>query len=252
MGQCNRKVWQAAMLLLAALVPLSPSARAQAGPSCLDVALVLAVDSSASISAGEFRLQQQGIARAFRDPSVLHAISQAGSVAVSVVYWGSAQQPKPQTGWMLISGPAAAESFAQVVETMPRQVSGDTGLGAGLMAAIAKFGALEQCSLRRIVNVSGDGEETRATRGTRRAALPPAARDLAEAMQVEINALAIVAGSRNLPAYYEANVITGPDAFVMEAADFAAFADALQRKLVREISPRVVSGLSVPSDRSIP
>ena len=69
---------------------------------------------------------------------------------------------------------------------------------------------------------------------------------------MEINALAIVADSRNLPTYFEVNVITGPDAFVMEAADFADFADALQRKLAREISPRVVSGLSGPFVRRIP
>jgi hypothetical protein len=247
----SKALFLAAALLFPAALS-SQSGTAAAASPCIDVALVLAVDSSASVSPGEYLLQQQGIAAAFRNDAVLNAMAQAGRVAVSVVFWGSDNQPKPQSDWMLIDGPGAAETFAQVVEAMPRQVSGDTGLGAGLMAAIGKFGVLEQCSLRKIVNVSGDGEETRATRGTRRAALPPAARDLAEAMQVEINALAIVAGSRNLTAYFEANVITGPDAFVMEANDFAAFADALRRKLVREISPRVVSGLAEFSPRRMP
>lgn len=246
MRQVKPNVWMMATLLLTMLVRPAAPASGQTGAACLDVALVLAVDSSASVSAGEFRLQTQGIATAFRDPAVLHAISQAGRVAAAVVFWGAAQQPKPQTAWMLVDGAAAAETFARTVEAMHRRVTGDTGLGAGLMASLAKLGTLEQCSLRKIINVSGDGEETRATRGTRRTVTPPAARDLAEAIEVEVNALAISAGNKGLPAYFEANVITGPDAFVMEAADFADFGKALRVKLIREISPRVVSGLVRP------
>lgn len=241
------------LLASAALLgPASSASHASTAPACIDVALVLAVDSSASVSAGEFALQRGGIAAAFRDPGVQHAIAQAGGVAVSVVFWGSEQQPKPQTGWMQIEGPRGAERFAKAVEAMPRQVTGDTGLGAGLMASLAKFSALERCSTRKIVNVSGDGEETRPTRGTRRVATPSVARDLAEAMQVEINALAITGINDGLSDYFSANVITGPDAFVMEAADFAAFGEALRRKLIREISPRVVSGLAQPTDARMP
>lgn len=249
MRHTTLKVLLAGAALLAAA---SQPAQATLSFPCLDVALVLAIDSSASVSAGEFILQRNGIAAAFRDPAVLHAIAQAGSVAVSVVFWASEQQPKPQTGWMRIDGPAAAERFAHVVDTMPRQVTGDTGLGAGLMASLAKFSALEQCSTRKIVNVSGDGEETRATRGTRRGTTPLAARDLAESMQVEINALVIADSSQGLPAYFSANVITGPDAFVMEAAGFAAFGEALRRKLIREISPGVVSDLAQPTVARMP
>lgn len=80
----------------------------------------------------------------------------------------------------------------------------------------------------------------------------PRARDLAEARQVEINALAISNQEPKLVEYYSENVITGPDAFVMEAIDYRAFAEALRHKLIREISPRVVSQLpavSSPSNR---
>lgn len=235
-----------ALLLVAALLlpaALSSQSRSAAASPCIDVALVLAVDSSASVSAGEYLLQQQGIAAAFRDPDVHDALIRAGRVAVAVMFWGSEIMPKPQSGWVLVEDGQDAEHFASVVETMRRQVTGDTGLGAGLMASLAKFDALEVCSIRKVVNVSGDGPETRALRGSRRAALPAEARDLAEARHVEINALAISNQDQHLAAYYAANVITGPDAFVMEAADYRAFAEALRHKLIREISPRVVSGL---------
>ncbi len=128
---------------------------------------------------------------------------------------------------------------------MPRQVTGDTGLGAGLLTSLVKLETLDVCSVRKIINVSGDGEETRAVRGKRRSAPPPEVRDLAESKRVEINALAISNEQPDLARYFTANVITGPDAFVMQAPDYAGFAEALQRKLIREISPRVVSQLAV-------
>lgn len=215
--------------------------KAEAGASCIDVALVLAVDSSASVSLGEFALQRRGIAAAFRDEEVLQAIGLAGRVAVSVVFWGSEGQPKPQSSWVLIDSRQDAEHFARIVETMPREVTGDTGLGAGLLASLAKFAALDTCAHRKIVNVSGDGEETRARRGERRAPAPPQIRDLAQIEHVEINALAISNEEPNLTRYYSENVITGPDAFVMEVREYRDFSAALRLKLIREISPRVVS-----------
>ena len=237
--------------LLAGMVASNVPGAAVAGTSCIDVALVLAVDSSASVSPGEYRLQQEGIAAAFRDPSVVDAIRQAGSVAVSVVFWGSEGLPKPQSGWVMINGSQDAEQFARIVESMPRKVTGDTGLGAGLLTSLAKLDSLDVCSIRKIINVSGDGEETRALRGKRRSAPPPQVRDLAESKRVEINALAITNEQKDLPQYYTANVITGPDAFVMQVGTYADFAEALQRKLIREISPRVVSQLAdAPATRT--
>lgn len=247
-----------AKLILAGSFLLAPAAvshmTAKAGGtrSCIDVALVLAVDSSASVAPGEYRLQQEGIATAFRTPSVLEAILRAGQVAVSVVFFGSEGLPKPQSGWIMVDSPEAAEQFARTVEAMPRQVTGDTGLGSGLVSAMAKIESLDVCSLRKIINVSGDGEETRPLRGKHRTSPPPQARDLAETLQVEINALAISNEQPELAQYYTSNVITGPDAFVMEVRDYAGYGLALQRKLIREISPRVVSQLAVTQSRNTP
>ena len=233
----------AALLMPALMTDISP--KAEAAQSCIDVALVLAVDTSASVSPGEYRLQQEGIANAFRNSNVLAAIAQAGRVAVSVVFWGSEGLPKPQSDWFMIDSRDAAERFARTVESMPRQVTGDTGLGAGLMASVGKLRALDVCSVRKIINVSGDGQETMAVRGKRRYAPPPTVRDFAEKLNVEINALAISNEEPDLAQYYTSNVITGPDAFVMEVRDYQGYADALRRKLIREISPRVVSELPV-------
>jgi hypothetical protein len=218
---------------------------------CLDVALVLAVDASASVSRDEFALQQKGIADAFRDPAVLDAISMAGRVAVAVVFWGSEGLPKPNSGWVLVESPAGAERFARRVESMPREVTGDTGLGAGLMAALEKFDTLELCAIRRVINVSGDGEETRVFRRMRVSLAPSQVRTIAESQNVEINALAISSEEADLADYYATNVITGPDAFVMQVSTFEDFSYALRRKLIREISPRAVSARPAGDGRNL-
>ena len=231
-----------ASLLLGTACAVLPAAgiKAQAS-SCIDVALVFAVDSSASVSREEFALQQRGIAAALRDPAVQTAIEDAGQVAVAILFWGSEGLPKPQSGWALLNGREDAERFARTVENMPRLVTGDTGLGAGLMSAMQKLDALGTCTVRRVVNVSGDGEETRLYRQQRKSLPPALVRELAEKQQVEINALAIVNEEGDLAHYYTENVITGPDAFVMEVRSYDEFGEAMKRKLIREIGPRAVS-----------
>ena len=216
---------------------------AQAAPQCNDVALVLAVDASASVSPGEFLLQKNGIAAAFRNTEVQQAIQRAGKVTVSAVIWGSEGMPKTQTPWVEVADKHGAEEFARTIEATPRQVTGDTGLGAGIITALVRLTSPNVCAFRKIINVSGDGEETRAVRGKRRSAPAPMVRDLAEKMQVEINALAISNEEPDLASYYTRNVITGPDAFVMEVQGYQGFAAAMQRKLIREISPRAVAAV---------
>src|SRR5262249_43078858 len=55
----------------------------------VDLNLVLAVDSSGSVSDDRFELQMQGYAAAFRDPRVLRAIREGSyqSIAVTMVQW---------------------------------------------------------------------------------------------------------------------------------------------------------------------
>jgi Protein of unknown function (DUF1194) len=53
-------------------------------------------------------------------------------------------------------------------------------------------------------------------------------------MGVTISGLAILRTEPKLAEYYQAQVITGPGAFVMEVRDFRAFVDAIVRKLEQE------------------
>ena len=63
----------------------------------VDLALVLALDSSASVDAGEFALQRDGLAMAFRDGEVAAAIAGGARrrIAVAVIEWAGAAQQEP-------------------------------------------------------------------------------------------------------------------------------------------------------------
>ncbi len=59
---------------------------------------------------------------------------------------------------------------------------------------------------------------------------------------ITINGLAIVNEVPTLDIYYAEHVIGGPDAFLLVAKDYQDFADAIRRKLLREIQGAGLAG----------
>jgi hypothetical protein len=90
--------------------------------------LVLAFDSSSSVSAEEFDLQRQGIAQAFRDPAVRQAIADLGE-----------------------PGLAAAVAEAE------RLLTNGTNQGGAMRTALAEVEAIRSDGRRKMIEVSGDG-----------------------------------------------------------------------------------------------
>ncbi|MCR9220558.1 MAG: DUF1194 domain-containing protein [Alphaproteobacteria bacterium] len=209
-----------------------------AGPAAaqerVDLELVLAVDASYSIDNREFRLQMDGIAAAFRDPEVQAAIASGpiGAIAVALVVWAEPTIPKDPGPWMALRGPADAEAFAASVERFPRRVSGGTGIGSGVAFAARWMGRNGYEGTRKVIDVSGDGRETPAREFVVQL---PQARAMADALGVTINGLAILNEDTKLDGWYREHVITGFGAFVMSAATLDHFAEAMRRKLIREI-----------------
>ncbi|MEZ5774596.1 MAG: DUF1194 domain-containing protein [Hyphomicrobiaceae bacterium] len=204
----------------------------------VDLELVLAVDASGSVDPSEYELQLRGIADAFRDPAVKQAIRSGplARIAVALVVWADATTPKDDSPWHVISTPETADAFADLVETYPRRVEGGTGIGSALAYAIRMIEFNAIAGTRRVVDVSGDGVETPVREY---AVLLPQARYMARALGVTINGLAIANEVHDLDRYYDANVRAGPGSFVMRAADFEAFRDAIRAKLLREIEAQV-------------
>jgi hypothetical protein len=203
----------------------------------VDLALVLAVDASGSVDDAEFALQLSGIAAGFRDPKVQEALKSGpeGRVAVALLVWADHQVPKDRTGWFVLSSSEEAEAFARTVETFARHQNGATGIGEGLAAALRTIDTSGLTAHRSVVDISGDGRETPAREFV---VLLPQARAMANAQGVTVNGLAISNEDPELPSYYRDAVQSGPGSFTLAATSYEAFAEAMRRKLLKEIEYR--------------
>lgn len=194
------------------------------------LAVVLAVDVSASVTPDSYVLQHDGIARAFEDPRLLEAIAAAPSgIEVLVLEWSDPDRIKVTVDWTAVTDQHSAGAFAAAVRATGRSSSGLTAIGPALAAAAAQFDRLPVQVARRVIDISGDGI---ADFGP-----PPAAvRDRLVAAGITINGLAILTEEPWLEDYYRHNVIGGPAAFVLAARDFHSFAEAILRKLAQEVA----------------
>ncbi len=223
------------LILAVCLIGFALPTRAE--PVVADLELVLAVDASGSVDDGEFALQMQGIAAGFRDPKVREAIRSGrnGRIAVTLIVWADHQVPKDTSGWFLLAGDADAEAFARLAENFPRRQNGATGIGEGVAAAVRAIEANGINGLRKTIDVSGDGQETAPREFV---VLMPQARAMAISRGITINGLAITNEDSGLLDYYRDKVQTGPGSFIIGAADYTDFAEAMRRKLLREIEYR--------------
>ena len=217
-------------LLVAGFGSVGCGVPARAEP--VDLELVLGIDTSMSVAADEFALQIAGYARAFRQPEVLQAIRDAGGngIAVTLVQWADSSQQAVSIGWTWVGDPASAAGFADRIGATGRRFTGPgTALASALAYCLRRFEGSGFEAQRRVIDLSGDGRDNRGPKIT-------AVRERALATGITVNGLAIVSDEPFLDRYYERQVIAGPDAFVVAAADYRDFADAIVKKLVREIA----------------
>jgi hypothetical protein len=209
------------------------------------LALVLALDVSASVNAVEYDLQALGMATALTSPEVVRAMLAPGApVAVAVYHWSGPGDHALVADWTVIEGEAALNRLAGTLAAYPRRVTfdGRTAIGSSLSYAASLLGRAPDCR-RQVIDIAADGENNAA-------ASPETLRDSARLRRVTINALA-VAGERALGKsedwlrrYLEDSVIRGPGAFVEVADGYGDFARAMERKLLRELDEMAVSGLA--------
>ncbi len=205
----------------------------------VDLELVLAVDTSSSVSPGEFNLQMQGLAEAFRSPDVQSAIAAAGDlgIAVAMVQWSDNRKQTVAIDWQMVEDPASAEAFAREIDNTPRfLIGGGTAIGGAVNFAARQFQINAFDGRRKVIDVSGDGR-------TNQGANPERARDDAVAQGITINGLAILNEDALVDRHYLAYVIGGTGSFVMQADDYADFARAIVEKLIKEIAGAPIAAL---------
>jgi hypothetical protein len=198
-----------------------------------DLALVLAVDCSSSIDAGDYQLQMRGIASALRQDSIYVAIraSKYRRLALALVQWSTSSKQVISLPWISLRTRSDFEAAAHAIEILPRDSApGGTGMAAALNFAVAALRQLPFPASRYVIDVSGDGVENDGGD-------VPVARAAALGLGIIINGLPVISGSEELLAYYSDMVIGGAGAFVEPALNIMAFEEAMKRKLLRELQP---------------
>lgn len=236
----KRGPWHVAALLGLVCLFLSPCI---GFAQTVDLQLVLAADVSRSVDDDEFQLQRRGYADAFRDPRVLRAIrsGQHGRIAVCYLEWSGPESVAIIADWTIIGDEESAASFADTIMAAQRPFANRTAIGAAIDFSRAQFRRSNVESLRRVIDVSGDGTNTNGRE-------PAPARDEALAEGITINGLVILSPEPmpwnplhthpvgGLENYYRENVADGPGSFVLVVEDFNSFAFAVVNKLIREIA----------------
>lgn len=231
----------ASRLALAALAAgLSPAA----AQGC-SLALVLALDVSASVDTREYRLQTGGLAAALQTPLIADALmggGGAGPVALAAFEWSGPLAQAPVLDWLVIDSPARLTEAAATIAAHTRQVPpGSTAIGAAIAHAGRLLGRAPACATQAI-DISSDGMNNEGPAPRAAAARLP---------QVTINALVIggdlildhapyVPGDGVLSGWFRANVIQGPGAFVEVADGYEDYEAAMRRKLIRELGLLVI------------
>lgn len=219
----------------------------QPGPAqACRLALAMALDVSGSVDDREYRLQMSGLAEALGDPDVkaaLFAMPDA-PVAIAVYEWSSSRFQHLVQDWTLIATETDLDRLRARLSAWQRIPSPEaTGLGAALQYGKGLLDRGPPC-WSATLDVSGDGKNNDWPD-------PRRARASGSIDGIRINGLVIAPSSEggqarhdevaaDLSAYFRARVIQGPDAFVEVAFGFEAYAEAMRRKLLRELKTQPI------------
>jgi hypothetical protein len=208
---------------------------APAGAAQCRLALLLAMDVSASVDAEEDMLQRGGMAAALLAPEVVEAmLADPGRPVVLGIYeWSGRFAQAVLLPWTRIETVGDLTRAAEVIggsvrgrDDLPTALGDALGYGAGL------FEKGPDCDARTL-DVAGDGVTNDG--------FPPASAYRAFPFDgILVNGLAIQGGENDVAAYYREAMIRGAGAFVIEADGFGDYERAMREKLLRELSGPVI------------
>lgn len=212
-------------------------------------ALALGLDVSGSVDLREYRLQLDGLVTALNDPEVVDILLAMPSapIALLVYEWSGPIDQRILVPWTILDGQEAlSQSSLALAQTERRVATPGTALGVAMSIGASYLQQQSDC-WKRTLDISGDGKSN----------LGPRPRHVKEdiALQgITINALVIgsdapPSGDRRqteigaLSAYFQAEVIIGPNAFVQTALGFEDYATSMTAKLKRELEGVVIGRL---------
>ena len=200
------------------------------------LALLLALDASASVDQREYVLQRNGLAAALIAPEVEAAfLSAPAPVALAAYEWSGQWNQRVMLDWRVIRTGEDLMTAAQDLSKVRRAATGfPTAIGYALGYGAGLLETAPACE-RQTIDISGDGKNNHGY-------APHLAYKHFPLDGVTVNALAIGGATEidGLIDYFRDEVIKGPNAFVERARDHADFERAMRRKLEREVGRAIV------------
>lgn len=205
------------------------------------LALVVAVDVSASVDENEYDLQLKGLATALRAPEVIDAIESIGGIWFTGFEWSGHYQQKPLLEWRFLADQGTIETAASdLAGQMRARRDYLTALGHALAHASTLLRQAPAACQRQVIDVSTDGINNTGFE-------PEIAYFDFDFSAVTVNALVVRNEDRTVR-YYERKVIRGPGAFVEVTGSYEDYENAMRRKLLKEIGAKQVAQTTIQAD----
>ncbi len=219
-------------------------------------ALSLALDVSSSVDNSEYQLQLEGVVSALNSPVVTDILflQPDAPVRLHVFEWSGPVNQTVIVPWTTITGPGDLATITQQLRSHTRGVRApNTAVGSAMLAGFLYLDPHDDCWIRTL-DISGDGE-------TNTGPLPEDIPHTQTPDGVTVNGLVVGSGNffgdsvsaqalEDLEIYYHDKVIRGANAFVEVAENYDDYADAMERKLIRELSALAVGQLDLTTDRN--
>jgi hypothetical protein len=202
-------------------------------------ALALGLDVSGSVNAVEYRLQLDGLASALQSDAVQAVLFRQpdASIRITVYEWSGPDDQTVIQPWATITDGGQLDALVASLHQHQRVAAAPTtAIGSAMLSGFELLGRQPDC-WRRTLDISGDGV----------ANTGPRPQDIT-AGQIPhgtvVNGLVIdPANDGELATYFRTYVIRGPDAFVETARGFDDYAQAMERKLLRELQSIAIGSL---------
>ena len=218
---------------------LAPFSAGAAEREAVGMQLILAADVSGSVNAARYKTQQEGYLEALGDARVLDVIHELEPPVLAITFIAWARDQEVMVPWTRVQDAKSMDLFRDRLKNTQRpQIGVNTLISRALSFCDRQFDQ-EFTGGRKVIDVSGDGDDNQGIRGLREV------RDTLIAKGVVINGLPIIVKPpqyifppqppEGLDVYYRNHVVGGPGHVTIESIGFDNFKQAILQKLLLEI-----------------
>jgi hypothetical protein len=227
------------VLAATSALALAPFGAVAAEREAVGMQLILAADVSGSVNATRYKTQHEGYLEALGDARVLDVIRELEPPVLAVTFIAWSREQEIMVPWTRVQDAGSMDLFRNRLRNTQRpQIGINTLISRALLFCDRQFDQ-EFVGGRKVIDVSGDGDDNQGIRGLRQV------RDTLVAKGVVINGLPIIVKPpeyifppqppEGLDVYYRNHVVGGEGHVTIESIGFDNFKQAILQKLLLEI-----------------